>query len=147
MIKTLLFLTLIGSLQVFGQEIDLEFFSLSPAEIGSEGSIIYYSNSLPNIVSNEFLAIEGWNYDIDTREYSYFCFIKIDDTIHKLESVSRSKEDSKTKSVFKNNDVTLIVETFFLKELGSESYYVNGKLTVTSGNTRKLYDIIGLVAV
>ena len=147
MIKTLLFLTIIGSLQVFGQEIDLEYFSLSQAEIGSEGSIIYYSNSLSNIDSNEFLLIEGWNYDIDTRENSYFCFIKIGDTIHKLESVSSSEEKSKTESVFKNDDLTLIIETSYLKELENESYLVNGTLTLISGESRKLYDIFGLVAV
>ena len=147
MIKSLLFFIIIGSSQVLAQEIGLEYFSLPQNEIQSEGSIVYYSDSLSNIELDKFLVIEGWSYDIDNREYKYFCFVKIGDTVHKLESVSRLQDESKTESVFKNDLLTLSIETSYLKEIGYESYYEKGTLTISSGDVEKIINIFGLVAV
>ena len=147
MIKSLLFFVFIGSSQVLAQEIVLEYFSLTQDEIQSEGSIVYYSDSLSNIEVDKLLVIEGWNYDIDNREYKYFCFVKVGDKIQKLEEVSRKKDESKTEIIFQNDHLALSIETNYLKELGYDSYYKKGTLTLISGELEKIINIFALVSV
>lgn len=146
MIRVLLFLSIFVSSQGFAQETNLEYFSLSFKEIQSQGSIVYYSDTLNNIETKKYLAIEGWDYDIDSKEYKYFCFVKIGNTIHKLKSISQSEGKSK-KSEYKNRKVSLSIETRQFKKAGYDSYFVKGKLTLKSGASGKSYDIFGLVAV
>ena len=147
MIKSFLFFIIIGSSQLLAQEISLEYFSLPQDEIQSEGSIVYYSDSLSNIEVDKFLVIEGWSYDIDNREYQYFCFIKIGDIVHKLESVSRLQDESKTESVFKNEHLALSIETSYFKAVGYESYFEKGTLTISFRDVEKIIEIFGIVAV
>ena len=148
MIRILLFLSIFVTSQGFAQESNLEYFSLSTEEIQSQGSIVYYSDSLNNIENKKYLAIEAWDYDIDSKEYKYFCFVKIGNEIHKLNSINRSSEDEpKTKSEYKNKSLSLTIETKQFKKAGYDSYFVKGKLIIKSGTSGKSYDIFGLVAV
>ncbi|MCW8965305.1 MAG: hypothetical protein OQK82_01260 [Candidatus Pacearchaeota archaeon] len=145
--RALLFLLVFVSSQAFCEEINLLYFSLSQKEIHSEGSIIYYSDSLSNLDKHNYISIEGWNYDSKNKEYKHYCFVKIGNTIHKLISVRRTEEESKTKSIFKNDTVSLIIETKYFKKMSHESYYIKGNLTLISGKSRESHDIFGLVKV
>ena len=134
------------------QETELEYFSLTAQEIRSEGSIVFYSNSLTNLDSDHFLAIEGWNYDVEQRDYSYFCFIRLEGSIMKLEADSKSNDETKSEATYKSGELTVTIRTDYYKPVESESsegesYYRKGTLTLKSGNSEISYKIFGLVAV
>ena len=145
--RVVLLTTLISCSFSNRQTPELQFFNLSTTEIDSEGSITYYSNSQINIDSNEFLAIEGWQYDISTKEYIYFCYVKIANEIIKLEKVAKPNSDNSNSSVYRKDDITLTIETHRIKPSTGESYFVKGKLIIGNKSKTKAQEIIGHVVV
>ena len=143
--RIVLLITLISTSCGVCQTLELDFFNLSAEKIASEGSIIYYSNNFSSIDSSKYLAIEGWDYDVTTKKYNYFCYIKIGNDIIRLDSVSTSI--SEKSSVYKNDDIALTIVSKYYKKSSGESYFVKGKLTFVINNTTKTYDIFGLAVV
>ena len=146
-IRLLVVLSFFASSVVFGDEIALEKFFLPLHEIGSEGSVIYYSDSLVDIESERFLLIEAWNYDSERQTFEYFCIVKYGNTVHRLKSTSRTEGDIYTTSVCQNDTITLSIKTIRSAQVGYESLTVEGKVILTSAGSKTSFDVVGLVVV
>ncbi|MDH5630484.1 MAG: hypothetical protein OEY96_10065 [Gammaproteobacteria bacterium] len=145
--KVIVLFLVVFSFKAISEESGLQHFSMSFEEIQSEGSIVYYSDSVSNIESGSYLLVEGWEYISESKAYKYHCYVKVGNKIYTINSISHIQKEGKLKAVYKNDSMTLIIETEYLKPIGYESYQTKGTITLIMGNTDKIIDVIGGVAV